>query len=102
MDRDASNRQRRHIGRVESLQSARGHLGRSVPAIQLVVEEHSNFGDVVTSGHDDGADEVVSAVAPGLEDGDLEGKMWRRDEVSSGGMAAGGERKFWGRNERRK
>lgn len=72
MNGDAGDRKRGEVGRGERIQTARGHLDGSIPSVQFVIEEDRHFRDGVIAGDDDGGDEVVPAVAPRLEQRDLE------------------------------
>ena len=71
LDVDAHDHQGLHVGRGKGLKVVGADLDRAVASQQLVAEVDRDLGDVVVSGHDQGADEVVPAVGPGLKRGDL-------------------------------
>ena len=67
--------QRGHVGRVEGVEAAGAALDSPVASHQLVVEVDADLGDGVVTREDQGADDVVPAVTPGLKAGNLKSKI---------------------------
>ena len=63
------------VGRVEGVEAARTNLHRPVPPHQLVVKVDTDLGDGVVTREDQGTDDVVPAVAPGLKAGNLKSRI---------------------------
>ena len=61
----------RRVGRIKRIKTSRAALGGPISAIELVVEENAHFGNVVQPSHDNGPEEIVSAVTARFKYRDL-------------------------------
>ena len=67
VDVDAGLDQGIHVRAVKGVQVSGADFDRSVAPHQLMAEVDPHLGDVVVAGQDESADQIVPAVAPGLE-----------------------------------
>ena len=61
----------RRVGRIKRIKTSRAALGGPISAIELVVEENAHVGNVVQPSHDNGPEEIVSAVTARFKYRDL-------------------------------